>query len=229
MVLVVPPMPKGRRSLNYYRILATKMTHNIVFHSTTRAMADANTKIICALTGMSGCGKTTIAKEITRRNPAWTWIDQDWFYFDQKPQVTLSSGDRVSNWDCVEAIDWKRFNAAVKEAAAKGDVLVVGFAQWKSHLEFEIHRHVHLVYGGNDEKEIKRCAETRRKSKEFTDPVKIRRDELMVREIVYPFYLHTLREMPIDNKCLQVFAAGDGHERIDLDELVAEVSRFFPL
>lgn len=69
----------------------------------------------------------------------------------------------------------------------------------------------------------------KKKSKGFIDPAKIKRDELMVREIVYPFYLRTLKEMPIDNKCLQVFSASDGHERVDLGELVTEVSRFFPL
>jgi gluconate kinase len=175
---------------------------------------------ICLISGLSGTGKTTIAKQfISEVSKNWVWIDQDSFYIQKKPLVRLSNGEEKQNWDCTGAIDWKRLNDTVIQESQHHNVLLVGFAPWDIFLRFKVDSHIHLLYGNDRHRVIQRCINTRKQSKGFTDPNKKLTDELMVREVVYPFYIESLQSMSI-HAYLDVY---NGDQRVPLDVLVKQV------
>lgn len=196
---------------------------------------------VYAISGLSATGKTTIGRRIENdflidEVKRIEFIDQDWYYKDNKPKVLLSSGEHVSNWDCVEAIYWGTLNADVKYKLKSRDVLLVGFALWENMLEFPIERHVHLTYSDPcstikdglcpSKKDIQKCIDGRMISKKLKTLEKQQKDKLMVEEIVFPFYLETLKKSKIDD-FIAVYDKKD--RRRDINVLVREVKRSFGL
>lgn len=185
---------------------------------------------VYAISGLSATGKTTIGRRIENdflidEVKHIEFIDQDWYYKDNKPKVLLSSGENVSNWDCVEAIYWGTLNADIKYKLKSRDVLLVGFALWESLMEFPIERHVHLTYSQSHcKKDIQKCIDGRIRSKKLKTLEKREKDRLMVEEIVFPFYLETLKKSKIDD-LIAVYDEKDN--RRDINELVREVEMHF--
>jgi len=153
------------------------------------------------LSGLSGSGKTTIGTLFCQRNKGWEFVDGDWFFLADKPKVLLSNGDMVSNWDDQRAVDWDALNKFVIEKLHHTNVMLVTFLPLISKFTFPVALHVTLSMGAN---ELRLCIEARRVSKKKTDPVAILRDELMVKEYVYPAF----KSLPPSDKLLLVIGAG---------------------
>lgn len=178
------------------------------------------------ISGISGSGKSTIGQKLAE-SLNLTYLDLDSFYLPQKPVVTLSNGSQVKNWDTLEALDIETFKMTVREKVPQG-LILVGFAITDEILEIKPNLHIHLSTGRNKEDIIKRCIASRRQSKGFKDddfePLrngKIRIDEIMVREIVYPFYLDTVSKSTIDYT-VEVFDYDYG-PRKTVDEIVETI------
>ncbi len=144
------------------------------------------------ITGISGSGKTTIGKELAKYLNL-NFLDLDSFYLIDKPLITLSNGMKVKNWDCLESLDIEAVKLAVKEKALQG-LVFVGFAICDELLPIKPDYHIHLSTGKTKEEIINKCIDSRKKSKPFKD----NRDELVVKEIVYPFYCDIIKKMTIN-------------------------------
>jgi hypothetical protein len=154
-------------------------------------------KMFLCLSGLSGVGKTTVGKRLAIEIPRMIFLDQDSYFVDKKPTVTLSNGESVSNYDCLEAIRWGKLNEDVKSLMKDGwNVLLVGFALWEEKLEIKPDFHFLLTDINVDKIDsqllIKRCTEVRLLSKKLKNK---ERDQLMVKEVVVPFYLLTLQHL----------------------------------
>jgi adenylate kinase family enzyme len=184
--------------------------------------------IIC-ISGISGSGKTTLGKLFVDKHNDYILIDQDSFFLKNKPKIMLSNGNIVSNWDCIDCIDWDLLNETVIETSKKNKVLLTGFALWNNKLKFKVKRHIHLTFlcpsiegqnkiniDGrnycyydnldtmysyllnitNENQDIVKlkCSEARLNSKNINSVDDIKKNILMVEEIVFPFYIETLKE-----------------------------------
>ena len=154
---------------------------------------------IYLLSGLSGTGKTTLGLEFIKYNKNFIFIDQDSFYKKEKPKVKLSNGEIVSNWDCVEAIDFDLLNEKVNNLVENSNVLLVGFALLKKYLNFSVEKHIHLQYNQKiDNNTLQLCIKARINSKKYIDPKKQENDIMMVEEFTIPFYIDNYLTENID-------------------------------
>jgi len=160
--------------------------------------------MLIVISGISGSGKTTIGRALVKyfnsfkgaNDEAYKFVDEDSFYLKNKPKVKLSNGLVVANWDTLEAIDINSLRLTIESSE---NIVLVGFTLTKEIIGEYKSIHFHLSIGDTDEVVIRRCVEARKRSKGFRgDKAKI--DELVVREVVMPFYKRTLKESDIDFK-----------------------------
>jgi len=142
-------------------------------------------KLFICLSGPSGAGKTYQAKKLSELL-GLKHIDQDQFYVPSKmPKFTFSNGHKAKNWDCKEALDLDNMNATIKKYISDG-IIFSGFAcrdEWFTEkIDFQIHLSI------SEETCILRRNE---QGKDGHMGV------LIVKELVYPFYLETLKESNI--------------------------------
>lgn len=155
------------------------------------------------ISGISGSGKTYLGAHYAAINK-WYHIDQDSYYLANKPTVILSNGKRTSNWDCDEAINWSVLQEAIQTALTTQSVVLTGFAPFHDYLGIaELKKrdvlvtHIHLVTSDNKDEVINNAISFRRQSKHWT-PEKEQLDELVVKEVVYPFYIAGREKYKID-------------------------------
>jgi Cdc6-like AAA superfamily ATPase len=151
-----------------------------------------------AIHGISGSGKTTIGKALTQelwkkdKRKNFAYIDQDSYYLPEKPMIKLSNGLVCKNWDTLDALD---FGLLRRDLAMNNHVVCSGFAL--RNLPFDIN--ILLSTGHTDTDVINRCIENRRVSKGLTAD-RLEKDKLMIREVVYPYFLDTLKSIKINLK-----------------------------
>lgn len=169
------------------------------------------------ISGISGSGKSTLGKLVAEKLK-YRYIDQDQFYIKDKPSITLSNGKLVKNWDCRESLDVDKLE---KKLAKAENTVLTGFALRTDWIDFfrlakvyEI-MHIHLSIGDDP---ISKTLKSRSRSK--SDNVEfLKTDSLMVREVVYPVYLQTLKMSNID----RVIEVWNGDERRSVDHILAEI------
>ncbi len=171
-----------------------------------------------AIHGISGSGKTTIGKvlvqELSKRKN-FAYIDQDSYYLAEKPSIKLSNGLVCKNWDTIDALN---FAALRRDLAMNNYVVCSGFAL--KNLQFDVN--ILLNTGLTDDEIIARCVENRRVSKNLTAD-KLEKDKLMIREVVYPYFLDTLKNIKI-NLRIEVYNA-DG-SRKSIQEIVNIITAY---
>jgi len=180
---------------------------------------------IIVISGLSGVGKSTVTALIAKQLDA-VLIRQDDYFQDDKPRVTLSNGITVKNWDADSAVDFDAFNLDVLEARysyAHDYIIVEGFNLVESKLKFVPDLHIHLSYTdseklvdiyNNVETITDRVINSRKESKS-----NIKNDELMVKEVVIPYYLNRLK----DTKINHVVPTYIGDDRISIDAICSRV------
>jgi len=104
-----------------------------------------NGQLVILISGMSGSGKSSLAKEIARDFKI-THINGNKYCnpkYDVK--VKLPNGDDIINWDSDDIYDWKTMNEDIKASAAKGVVVSnVSFPKDKMQIESNFHLHIKL-------------------------------------------------------------------------------------
>jgi ASC-1-like (ASCH) protein len=167
------------------------------------------------ISGISASGKSTLGQFLVKSNfiDGIKYIDEDEFYLKDKPSVTLSNGEIVSNWDCLEAIN-PRFTEVVGDALKSSPVLLTGFALPATLLPVAAAVHIHLVTADNPVDLEMRCRLARTISKPLNNS---ERDALMIREVVIPFYHRMVRESDISH-IMPVF---DKDSRFPIDMLAS--------
>lgn len=155
--------------------------------------------VVILLSGLSGCGKTTIGPALAAALPNYVFVEGDTFYREAKPTVVLSNGARVLDWDSAEAIDWDKLNAEVETCLRAANVVLVTFLPRLDLMSFAVALHLRLAYAdAGRQDDIACCVAARRASKRFNSPAKQERDELMVHEVVYPTYERAVKAYPAD-------------------------------
>lgn len=171
--------------------------------------------ILVVIVGLSGSGKSTVSREFCNSYEGWTFIEGDRFFKRQKPKVKLSSGEIVNNWDHIESIDWDKLNQAVATSLHRSNTMLATFIPSTDRINKPIDICIKLNMGKN---EIERCISARRVSKRLTTEGKIINDELMVREVVYPFH-QSLPKLPLQ----QDICVYNGETRYPIDYLVDRI------
>jgi broad-specificity NMP kinase len=100
-------------------------------------------QFILLISGLSGVGKTYLAKEIARDFKIKYINLNDYCKKDYDEVVKLSNGVSVTNWDNADAYDWKKFNEDVETAKGEG-IVISGMAFPTDNLEFTPDFHIHL-------------------------------------------------------------------------------------
>ena len=184
---------------------------------------------IIRITGISGSGKTTLGK-ILAKELNYTYIELDDYYLPNKPKINMpgTSIHNKKNWDTLEAIDIVTLQRML--IATEGNIILSGFALPDKIFPSPVGPGLKpdkptfticLEAGKTSEEIILKTIEARKKSKLFTGE-EAKRDEMMVREIVYPYYLRMLQETTI-NAYLCTY---ENNERISIDKLIQIILSF---
>jgi shikimate kinase len=180
------------------------------------------TSQIIALVGISGSGKTTIGRFVANRLN-YIYVDLDDFYKRDKPKITLSNGITVSNWDTLDALDLSAFRQTLASLVReKRNIIVGGFALSDDVFEqLKPTATILLSVGNTDSEIISRTIEARRRSKGFAGHKAIQ-DELMVKEVVYPYFKNVLQNTNVTG-ILKIY---EQEQRRNLEELANTLIEF---
>lgn len=130
------------------------------------------------------------------------FIKLDWYFLEQKPIVTLSNGVKVKNYDCYEALDLEKIHAMDTY-----NVILVGFVLTDRVLPKKPDYHFHLNTGNVEA--ISRCIVNRLHKK-------LKHDELVVSELVVPFYEQSLLTSQFD----EVIDVYQNNRRLPIKDIV---------
>ena len=169
-----------------------------------------------ALSGISGAGKTTLAK-ILAQNYNAIHFDEDDFYIEIKPKVTLSNGLSKSNWDTFDALKIKLLNQEIKKCLQKNSVFLSGFAL-PDHIfdpDIKPDLHIHLRIPKSE------SLKTRLAIKDFRDKSEVN-NTLYFNECIVPFYEENLKNSTIHH-FIDVFD-NDGNRK-SLDKEIEEIEK----
>jgi adenylate kinase family enzyme len=174
------------------------------------------------ISGISGSGKSTVGRYLSKELNM-PYLDLDEFYLPQKPIVTLSSGRKIKNWDTFESLDFSMLDFIIHDRMTNsGNLIFTGFAMRDEIFSGNLipDCHIHLSTGKNKEEIIDRCIAARKQSKNLSDV-----DELVVKELVYPFYVETLSKSTIHHT---IYVYNDNSQRKTVEEIAREISENLP-
>lgn len=177
--------------------------------------------MLVVISGISGSGKSTIGEKVAEEL-GWSYLDMDTFYLQMKPIVRLSTGETVTNWDTLEAIDVNKLKERLRQLLERNNVLFTGFAPDPTIFPVRPTVHIHLGTGRNAEEIIERSILSRRRSKGFTGQKAVK-DERMVREIVYPFYEKVMNGFGYHDNEKLIYVYNMNGDRKNIAELVQTV------
>ena len=180
------------------------------------------------ISGISGVGKSTVTKQLAK-DLNFIHVNQDNYYLRSKPEIILSNGLKVKNWDSIFALDFDKLNKDLKDLHLKGlNIILEGFCLRDDLINIKPDIHIHLSYVPvpnfadltsyiNDAKDfiITKIIYSRSQAKPG-----IKNDEIVVKELVWPFYIETL-ENSIINYVVNTF--DEKGNRIGVDILVKNI------
>ena len=108
------------------------------------------------------------------------------------PTAILSTGEQVQNSFCAAAISWNKLNKHVTTTLRRHNVVLVAYPR-EDLMTFHIDAHIRITLGLTPEDEIQRLLVIRRQLCAFKTAHEITRDEMKVREVIYPEYLETVQ------------------------------------
>lgn len=157
-------------------------------------------QLIIFVSGISGCGKSDLAKKIGR-NFNIKIIDQFSYYKkNYNNSSTLPNGIIVSNWDTDDAIDWKRLNHDLNKFKSSG-IVISGFSLHPNVLSVVPDYHIHLTISKQNCLLRRRKFLTKHKTK-YPEEYKLINsdlDRLKMNQLTFPYYLKS-RELSNINK-----------------------------
>ena len=161
-----------------------------------QAFKKFNGKLI--ISGLSGSGKTSIAKFI-ERDFKLVLINIDNFVIEKFDEtVELSNNVKVTNWDSVDSFDWDAINKIVNDNKANGIVLCGPyFPLEKIKFESDFHIQIKVPKQILIEKRLK-FAESNRDKFKTLETIDNQIISTIVNKITYPLYLKYTEESKID-------------------------------
>lgn len=99
--------------------------------------------LIILVSGLSGCGKNDVAREIERDFKLTKLNLDDYCKEDYANTVELADKTVITDWDNIDAYDWERFNEDVNKLKKKG-LVITGTYFTTNSLKFKPDVHVHI-------------------------------------------------------------------------------------
>ena len=163
-------------------------------------------QLVIFITGMPGCGKTLVAKRLSRDFKINLFNQSDYYKKDFNLTISLPDGSKVVNLYTDEAIDWTRLNQDILDVKNRsGGVVLYGFALPRDKFSFEVDFHVHL--GINKQNCLKRRHDFLQKNKEqYPEDYKLinsKIEKLKLNQLIYPYYLESIKKSKI-NKFIDI-------------------------
>ncbi len=186
-----------------------------------------NGQLVIFITGISGCGKTTLGKVLSH-NFKLPLIEQMNYYkkgYDVKAQ--LPDGSSVVNLFTDDAVDWTALNNDINEKKSTG-VIVTGIALPKDKMDMTIDYHIHLSISK------KECLERKqqylKKHKEqYPEEYKLigtAAEKLKMNQLIFPYYLESVKRSHV-NKFLNINELSDDNiYGIAFDNIIEFIVRY---
>lgn len=154
-----------------------------------------NDQMIIIITGISGCGKSALAKNISNLFKMQRLDQHNYYKKDWDKKETLADGTEIIDYDTDDAIDWERYNDDINKLKEKG-VIVSGVSHPSERLKFKPDYHIHL----NISKQacIDRRKEFFTKNKEEypedSELLEKPAEKLKFNRFTFPYYLETSKK-----------------------------------
>lgn len=179
-------------------------------------------QLVIFISGLSGCGKTSLAKKLSE-DFKLNFIDQFKYYKkDYNEKIKLSNDVERINWDTYEAMDWDKLNKDIDKYKKNG-VIVTGFALPEEQIKSEVDYHVHLSISKNSciENRHKFLEKHKDKYKEDFDLIGTETEKLIMNKMIFPYYLDTVKKSKI-NKFINTNKLTDDEIEENLWKLILE-------
>lgn len=156
-------------------------------------------QFVIFISGMSGCGKTTIAKKISSKFN-FNLIEQfNYFKTDFENKVMLPNNVEFNNFYTDDAINWEKLNEDINKFKSTG-VIVSGFSLPNNKLAVNPDFHLHIKMSK------KKCIEKRKKFLEkhkdkYPDEYKnfdSVTEKLKMNQFNFPYYLNSTSKSQIN-------------------------------
>lgn len=150
-----------------------------------------NKTLIIFISGLSGCNKTALAKELADTLHI-EFMDTHKYYLEKYDnKITLSDGTEVINYDTDDAYDWDAINKRIKELKS---IVVSGVSFPSDKLDVKPALHIHL----NISKQT--CLAVRREFMKNNGIDNVSDDVAThsFNKYTYPYYLESMKKSVID-------------------------------
>lgn len=161
-------------------------------------------QLVILISGLSGSGKTRLAKNISRDFKIKLINELDFYNKSYNKIVTLNEQTKILNWDDDDAILWNELNNEINTYKTSG-VVVCGMAFPSDKITVPINYHIHLSIPK------KMCIERRHeylrqhkdKCKELYKLIDTPTESLIMNKLTYPYHLDLVKRSKI-NKFINV-------------------------
>jgi len=147
-------------------------------------------KLVIFVSGITGCGKSSLAKEIADKFNLKLLDQYDYMKEGYDEKITLSDGTEHINWASDNAVDWDRLNKDINKDKKSG-VVVTGMALIDDKITTKPDIHIHLSIS----KQLcisKRRAFIEKHKNDYEDDYKYLNtptELLKMNKMIYPYYL----------------------------------------
>lgn len=165
-----------------------------------QAYTKFNSQFIVFVSGISGCGKTSLAKNISDKFDI-NLLEQFHYHKKEKDydrKVTLPDGTEHVNYYTDDAIDMKKFTKDIKKLKKQG--VVVSGISLTDKLDVKPDFHIHLSMSKQMCMEKRRKFLKRHKDKypEESQLVNTTTEKLKMNRLIFPYYLDAKSRSKID-------------------------------
>lgn len=150
-----------------------------------------NGSLIILISGLSGSGKTKIAKNIERDFKIYMIDAESHCKKDFEKKVELPGGKTIVDWDDINSFDWEKINLLINDNKSKG-VVVCG-PYFTTDILADFHVHIKIQKQSLIEARKAYIQENPEKYKDLDGL-----ESVIVNQVTYPHYLEYLKTSKID-------------------------------
>lgn len=155
-------------------------------------------QLIIIISGLTGCGKTSVAKRLAK-NFKINYIDQNNYYIkDFKNPITMPGDTEINNIYTDDAIDWSKFNDDVNSKKSTG-IIINAFTTTNITFEPDIHIHLSISKQKCIENRHKYLTKNKNKYQKEFEEINSQTEKWKFNHLTYPYYLETRKNMDIQN------------------------------
>ena len=151
-----------------------------------------NGQLVIFISGLSGCGKTSLAKKISDKFNLELIDQYDYHKKNYDKTITLIDETEHINWSSDDSFDWDRLNKDINKNKKDG-VVVTGNALVDDKIETKPDYHIHVSIS-KKVCMIKRrifLEKNKEKYKEDYQYIDTKTESLKMNKMIYPYYLET--------------------------------------